>query len=93
MIGLPEKLVSSVQVDLSHLATLRDVIRAADIDLPTGLTLKNDPRAAVFSLAAARKARLEAATAEGAVVAAPAAEAKAPAAGKKEEKKDDKKRK
>ncbi len=74
---LPQNLITKIEVDLSKLAEIGDVIRVEDLNLPAGVTVKNQPREAVFSLAAPRKV-----TAETPVAAAEAtapAEAETPA--------------
>lgn len=58
---LPKDLVSTIEVDISKLEHLRDVIRVEDLDLPTGVTFKNSARDAVYSVMASRKAKAAAA--------------------------------
>ncbi len=73
---LPQDLISKVEVDLSKLAAMDDVIRVENLILPAGITVKSGPRDPVFSLAAPRKVTVE--TPAVTVEAAPA-EAETPA--------------
>ena len=70
----PEHMVSELEVDLSKLARLKDVIRVEDLVLPIGVTVKNDPRAVIFSVVSSRKSKsTQAAETPAAVAAEPVA--------------------
>ena len=56
---LPDKLVSHLDIDVTPLVELHDVIRVSDLSLPEGLKTKVDPQQVIFSVAAARKAVVE----------------------------------
>lgn len=68
---LPQHLVKSLSVDLAKLADLKSVIRVADLMVPEGVTIKNNPRDVIYSIAASRRA----ASTENKTEAAPAAKA------------------
>lgn len=55
---LPGDIVPFVEVDLSCLNKVDDVVRVIDISLPAGITAVSQPRAVVFSLAASRRGRM-----------------------------------
>ncbi len=48
--ALPADLPHSIPVDITHLATLSDVIHAEDINLPKGVSLVTDPKEVVASV-------------------------------------------
>ena len=48
--ALPKDLIDSVEVDASVLAEVGDKLHASDIRLPSGITLKTDPEAAIASV-------------------------------------------
>jgi len=79
----PLSIPTVIEVDTSHLG-LNDVLHAASVKLPEGVTLATDPNASIAHVVAPRQeATPAAAAAEGdAAAAAPAAAAK-PDAGKK----------
>jgi len=52
---LPSNLVGEIDIDISTLATFKDVIRVADIQAPENTIIKNNPRDIVMSVVAARK--------------------------------------
>lgn len=81
IVCLPQHLVKSLSVDLAKLADLKSVIRVSDLIVPEGVTVKNNPRDVIYSIAASRRAASTAAPVEG--TAAKGADAKAAAPAKK----------
>lgn len=51
---LPSKLVRSISVDLSKLATFEDVIRVSDLTVPEGLSVLDEPEASIAIVEAPR---------------------------------------
>ncbi len=51
---LPNKLIRSIQVDLTKLATFDDVIRVSDLSLPEGVTVLDDVEASIAIVEAPR---------------------------------------
>lgn len=84
---MPKDLVSKLEVDLSKLEKVSDVIRVQDLILTQGLTAKNHPREAVFSLSASRKGRVNKGEEGATAPTAPVTPAKEAAPAKKEDKK------
>jgi large subunit ribosomal protein L25 len=81
IVCLPQYLVKSLAVDLGKLSDLKSVIRVADLIVPEGVTVKNNPRDVIYSIAASRRAVSTEAKGDAAPAAgAKAADAKAPAA-------------
>ncbi len=46
----PDKLVPSIEVDITVLKTLEDMIRVSDITLPDGIEVLNDPEEVIFTV-------------------------------------------
>ncbi|HOZ36366.1 MAG TPA: 50S ribosomal protein L25 [bacterium] len=61
---LPKDLVKEIEVDLSNLKNIGDVIYAKDIHLPAGLELVSDPELPVASLQAIVEEKIEATVSE-----------------------------
>lgn len=51
---LPSKLVRSIAVDLSKLATFEDVIRVSDLTVPEGMIIQDEPEASIAIVEAPR---------------------------------------
>lgn len=47
---LPDKLVKQLEVDISALATMNDVIKLKDLKLPEGIELEGDPEEVIVSV-------------------------------------------
>jgi large subunit ribosomal protein L25 len=56
---LPENLIKSIDIDLSKLATLKDLIRVSDIKTIDNVVIKNNLRDVVLSIVALKKNKVE----------------------------------
>ena len=94
---LPADLPSSFTIDIGSLENFRDTITVAKIDVPSGVTIKNDPSMVIVTVQEPRKEEVvetvaAAPAADGATpAAAPAADGATPAAAPAAEKAEDKK--
>ena len=74
---LPDKLIKQIEVDVSVLNSMDDVIKLQDLKLPEGVELEGDPEEVIVSVVETVKEEMPA---------APVAEGAAPAEGEKKKK-------
>ena len=65
---LPKDLVHEIEVDVTVLKEMGDIIHFADVTLPKGITMLNNPETSVAMVTAPRVETEEAAPVEGAIV-------------------------